>query len=228
MSHNTIKNLPISEKPYEKCASLGVASLSDAELLAIIIHTGTRDLSAIEIARNVLSVKHGNLLNLFEFSLEEFMDFKGIGKYKAIRLMAIAELSLRISKTNMGNPFIMDDPKKVSSYYMEQLRHLKEEHFYAVFLDIQCRFLKDELIAKGNENFAFYSKNRLFEKALLCKARRIILLHNHPSGNCRPSKEDCDTTSSLIQAAQLLELELVDHIIIGDNKYYSFKENDLI
>lgn len=228
MSHNTIKNLPISQNPYDKCVKSGVGSLTDSELLAIIINSGTANSSAIDIAQCILSCKHGNLLNLYEFSMEELMEFKGIGRYKAIRLLAIAELSMRISKTNMGNYLIMNNPKTVAAYYMEQLRHLHEEQLFALYMDSQCKLIKEELIAKGNRKSALFSKGLIFEKALLCKASMIILLHNHPSGNCIPSNDDIKVTQEIIQGAKLLDLDLIDHIIIGDNKYYSFKENDLI
>ena len=170
-NNKTIKNLPASERPYEKFLSLGASGLSDADLLAIIIKTGTRDKTVIDIAQDILSGRHGNLLNLYEMSYEELLSIPGIGQIKAIQLKAIAELSLRIAKTKKVQSIRMNNPQTIADYYMEQMR---------------------------------------------------------PSGDCTPSRNDIAVTDRLIEGSGIFSIELCDHIIIGDNEYYSFYENKLI
>ena len=223
--HFTMKNLPESERPYEKFLSQGVESLSDAELLAIIIKTGTKKESSLDIARNLLQGNHNNLLNLYDLSYHTLLEYAGIGQVKAIQLKAVAELSKRISKTNSGYTLQMDTPFSIASYYMEQLRHSKEEFLLCAFFDSKCNFLGDVTISKGSVNYAYVSPRDIFLHAFDYKAVFIVLLHNHPSGNPAPSEEDLQITYRIGKGAQLLELQLADHIIIGDNTYYSFKEN---
>lgn len=223
--HFTMKNLPESERPYEKFLSQGVESLSDAELLAIIIKTGTKNESSLDIARNLLKGNHNNLLNLYDLSYHELLNYSGIGMVKAIQLKTIAELSKRIAKTNSGYTLQMDTPSSIANYYMEQLRHSKEEFMLVAFFDSKCNFLGDVTISKGSVNYAYVSPRDIFLHALDYKAVFLVLLHNHPSGNPFPSEEDMQVTYRIGKGAQLLELQLADHIIIGDNTYYSFKEN---
>lgn len=223
--HFTMKNLPVSERPYEKMLSVGAENLSDAELLSIIIKTGTKTLSSLDISRRILSGNHNNLLNLYDLSLNDFTKLPGVGKIKAIQLKAVAELSKRIAKTNSGYHLNMSRPSSIANYYMEQLRHLKEEVLVCAFFDTRCNFLGDEIISKGSVNFAYVSPRDIFIQALKHEAVLFILLHNHPSGDPTPSEDDIRITNRVEKGANLLDLQLVDHIIIGDNKYYSFKEN---
>lgn len=223
--HITMKNLPKSERPYEKFMESGEESLSDAELLAIILKTGTKKETSVEVARKILQGNHNNLLNLYDLSYRELMRYPGIGQVKAIQLKAVAELSRRIAKTKSGYNLKMDNPSAIADYYMEQLRHRKEEVMICAFFDSKCNFLGDTLIAKGSVNYAYVSPREIFRQALEHKAVLLILLHNHPSGDPTPSSDDMQITSRIEKGAMLLELQLADHIIIGDNDYYSFKEN---
>ncbi len=223
--HFTMKNLPESERPYEKFLAQGVESLSDAELLAIILKTGTTKESSLDIARNLLQGNHNNLLNLYDLSYHDLLTFSGIGQVKAIQLKAVAELSKRIAKTNSGYTLQMDTPSSIAAYYMEQLRHFKEEFLVCAFFDSKCNFLGDATISKGSVNYAYVSPRDIFLQALDYKAVFIVMLHNHPSGDPFPSEEDLQITYRIGKGAQLLELQLADHIIIGDNTYYSFKEH---
>jgi DNA repair protein RadC len=225
MSHISVKNLPESERPYERFRNLGAEALSDAELLAIILKTGTRDLTSLELARQLLSQCQGNLLNLYELSYEQLLQVRGIGQVKAIQLKAVAELSRRIARTRRGYQLSLRSPASIAEYYMEQLRHERQEHFMGAFFDAKCCFLGDCLITKGSNNQAFIAPSELFRQAVLCNALMIVVLHNHPSGDPTPSEEDFDVTEQLVQGAGLLGLRLADHIIIGDNRYYSFCEN---
>ena len=223
--HFTMKNLPESERPYEKFLSSGEESLSDAELLAIILKSGTKNENSLDIARRLLQGNHNNLLNLYDLSYRDLMRYQGIGQVKAIQLKAVAELSKRIAKTKSGYQLKMDNPATIADYYMEQLRHRKEEVLVCAFFDAKCNFLGDALISKGSVNSAYVSPRDIFRYAFDYEAVLLILLHNHPSGDPTPSKDDLQITYRIEKGAQILELQLVDHIIIGDNKYYSFKEN---
>ena len=223
--HVTIKNLPESERPYEKFLSQGIESLSDAELLAIILKTGTKNETSVDVARKILLGNHNNLLNLYDLSYRDLMHIPGIGQVKAIQLKAVAELSKRIAKTNRGYTLQMDTPSSIADYYMEQLRHAKEELLVCAFFDSKCNFLGDVIISKGSVNYAYVSPRDIFRHAFDYEAVLFIMLHNHPSGDPFPSEDDFQITYRIGKGAQILELQLVDHIIIGDNKYYSFKEN---
>ena len=226
--HFTMKNLPESERPYEKYLLYGEESLSDAELLAIILKSGTKDANSLDIAREILKGSHNNLLNLYDLSYRDLMQFSGIGQVKAIQLKAVAELSRRISKTNRGYHLKMDTPHSIADYYMEQLRHAKQELLICAFFDSKCNFLGDAIVSKGNVNYTYVSPREIFRYAFDYEAVMLILLHNHPSGDPNPSEDDIHITKRIEKGAQILQLELVDHIIIGDNKYFSFKENELL
>lgn len=226
--HVTMKNLPVSERPYEKFLAMGEESLSDAELLAIILKTGTPKENSVDVARRLLQGNHNNLLNLYDLSYRDLMHYPGIGPVKAIQLKAVAELSKRIAKTKSGYQLKMDNPSSIADYYMEQLRHRKEEVLLCAFFDSKCNFLGDVLISKGSVNSAYVSPRDIFRYAFDYEAVLFILLHNHPSGEPTPSEDDIRITKRIEKGARILELQLVDHIIIGDNKYYSFKESRLI
>ena len=226
--HFTMKNLPESERPYEKYLLYGEESLSDAELLAIILKSGTKEANSLDIAPEILMGNHNNLLNLYDLSYRDLIRIPGIGQVKAIQLKAVAELSKRIAKTNSGYQLKMENPKSIASYYMEQLRHAKQELLLCAFFDSKNNFLGDAIISKGAVNYAYVSPRDIFRYAFDYEAVMIILLHNHPSGEPFPSEDDIRVTKRIEKGAQILQLELVDHIIIGDNTYFSFKENELI
>ena len=226
--HFTMKNLPESERPYEKYLLYGEESLSDAELLAIILKSGTKDANSLDIAREILKGNHNNLLNLYDLSYRDLTQFTGVGQVKAIQLKAVAELSRRIAKTNSGYRLKMSNPESIAEYYMERLRHEKQEFLLCAFFDAKNVFLGDAIISKGAVNYAYVSPREVFRYAFDFEAVMFILLHNHPSGDPTPSEDDVRITQRIQKGAQILQLDLVDHIIIGDNKYYSFKENELI
>ena len=226
--HFTMKNLPESERPYEKYLLHGEESLSDAELLAIILKSGTKTANSLDIAREILKGNHNNLLNLYDLSYRELMQYEGVGQVKAIQLKAVAELSKRIAKTRSGYHLKMDKPSSIAQYYMEQLRHAKQEQLVCAFFDSKCNFLGDAVISKGSVNSAYVSPREIFRYAFEYEAVLIILLHNHPSGEAAPSEDDYRITKRVEKGADILQLQLVDHIIIGDNEYYSFKENQLL
>lgn len=226
--NKTIKELPASERPYEKFLSLGASGLSDADLLAIIIKTGTKDKSAVDIAQEMLSGRHGNLLNLYEMSYDELIHVSGIGQIKAIQLKAVAELSMRISKAKRARSIRMNTPVTIADYYMEQMRHLQQEVVICAYFDVKSRFLGDKFISKGSLSSSVVDISSVMRTALEKNASKIVLLHNHPSGDCTPSKDDIAVTDRLAEGSRIFSIELCDHIIIGDNEYYSFYENKII
>lgn len=227
-TNKTIKELPASERPYEKFLSLGASGLSDADLLAIIIKTGTKDKSAVDIAQEILSGRHGNLLNLYEMSYDELIQVSGIGQIKAIQLKAVAELSMRISKAKRARSIRMNTPVTIADYYMEQMRHLPQEVVICAYFDVKSRFLGDKFISKGSLSSSVVDISSVMRTALEKNASKIVLLHNHPSGDCTPSKDDIAVTDRLAEGSRIFSIELCDHIIIGDNEYYSFYENKII
>ena len=223
--HITMKNLPESERPYEKFLKYGEEQLSDAELLAIILKTGTAKENSLDVARRILQGNHNNLLNLYDLTYRDLTKFPGIGSVKAIQLKAVAELSRRIAETKSGYTLRMDKPETIANYYMERLRHSKEECLIGAFFDAKCNFLGDAVISKGSVNYAYVSPRDIFLRAFDFEAVLFVLIHNHPSGDPTPSQDDLRITNRIQKGAQILELELVDHLIIGDNIYYSFHEN---
>lgn len=228
MNHISFKELPETDKPYEKFLQFGPEYLSDAELLAIILRTGTKQNDVLSVAQTVLAENQHSLLNLQDMSLEQLKQIPGIGKVKAIQLKCIAQLCLRMSRASYGQREKFDSAKKIATYYMEVLRHEGCETCILLMLDTKCQKLGEEVISKGTVNTALISPREIFLTALNKKAVQIVLLHNHPSGDPTPSREDLLITERLQKSGELIGIQLVDHIIIGDNRYTSFKEEGLL
>ena len=224
----TVKELPDSEKPYEKFLTYGPEYLSDAELLAVIIRSGTSGLKSVEVAQNLLNDGHRNLLNLYDIPFEKMQKIRGIGPIKAIQLKCIAELSKRIARTAYQRNVSLDNAASVASYYMEQLRHEKQELLIACMFDSKCRLMEDCVLSLGTVNASLISPREIFLAALEHKAVYLILVHNHPSGVPLPSREDTRITEQLCQVGEILRIPLSDHIIIGDGSYYSYREHGQI
>lgn len=226
--HLTVKEYPDSEKPYEKCQHYGPQCLSDAELLAVIFRTGTRGKTSIELARQILADENRSLLNLYTYDYKRMMQIPGIGKVKAVQLKCIAEISRRIAGTVRLRGMTLSDPSSVADYYMERLRHEEKEQAVVCMFDSKCHFLGDSILSIGTANASLISPRDIFIQALRAQAISIILLHNHPSGNPKPSREDEHITRRIAECGRLLQIQLADHIIIGDNNYYSFREKGLL
>lgn len=220
-----IKELPLSERPYEKLEKYGAESLSNAELLAIIIKTGTKEESSISIAQRILnlnkSVRTENLRFLQEIAIEEFMQIKGIGKVKALQLKAICELTKRISRPIDNKKSIIRTPKDVANLLMPELKYEKREVAKVLILNIKNVVLRIVDISLGGSNFACIEPKDVLSEAIKMQAPKIILIHNHPSGDATPSQSDYRVTDRIFDAAQLLGIELLDHIILGDENYES-------
>ena len=226
--HLTVKELPESEKPYEKCLHYGAEYLSDAELLAVIIRTGTTGRKSIDVAQEILNCNEKSLLNLYHMSFKELMAIPGIGTVKAIQLKCLAEITKRMTKAVRIREVTLNSASSVAAYYMEELRHEGRENLMLCMFDSQCVLLGDEVISIGTVNASLVSPREIFIRALAHQAVYIILLHNHPSGVPLPSTQDRLVTKKVQECGELMGIYLSDHIIIGDNQYFSFKEENLL
>ncbi len=230
--HIKMKDIPKQDRPYEKCVSNGPGVLSDAELLAVIIRTGSRNFSSLQLAQKVLELtypKDDGLLGLCRLSLSDFRKLPGIGPVKGIQLQCIGELSKRISRrAAIVRNTVFDNPQSVAEYYMEEMRHLQQEHLYVMLLNTRQALIRDVLISKGTVNATLASPREIFIEALRCQAVGIILVHNHPSGDSTPSREDCLLTRKIHEAGSLVDIRLLDHVVIGDNNYCSFKKEGML
>lgn len=226
--HNTVKELPDTERPYEKCYEKGAEYLSDAELLAVILRTGTNGIRSVELAQNILNRQESGLLNLYDLSKEELMDIPGIGKVKAIQLKCIAELAKRMSRLSLKEKVTLKDAKTVAEYYMEQMRHETKEILMVSLFTNKGRLITEEVISVGTISSSVVSPREIFYTAIIHNAAYLIMLHNHPSGDPTPSANDRKVTRRMNECGQYMNIRLADHIIIGDNSYYSFRENGLL
>lgn len=226
----TIKDMPKDTRPYEKCIKYGASALSNEELLAIIIRTGTNGEGSFLLASRILAMKGDDrsLVNLMHLSINELMQIKGIGKVKAIQIQCICELSKRIAMTGAEKELDFSRPVTIANYYMERFRHQEVEQLVVIYLDTKCRKIDDRVLFSGTVNRSLISPREIFIEALKYNAVNIILLHNHPSGDATPSGEDIRSTKRLREAGQLIGISLIDHIIIGDRKYTSLKETGIL
>ena len=228
----TIKQLPEDQRPYEKCIRYGESSLTDGELLAVILRSGTKDTSALDLAAQILSAAEASsfpgLLSLLHFSVPELRSIPGIGLVKAVQLKCIGELSRRISSISARSGILFQDPGTIAGYYMERLRHEEQEHLYVMMADNRNRLLGETLISRGTANAALITPREVFVEALRMRAMGIVLIHNHPSGDPTPSPCDFEVTERIKRCGEILGIPLLDHIIIGDQAYFSFYGQGLI
>ncbi|MDO4169188.1 MAG: DNA repair protein RadC [Lachnospiraceae bacterium] len=226
----TVKELPKSERPYEKALEKGAEYLSDAELLAVIIRTGGRNMRSIDLAHQILNhqSEYPGLLGLFYTTKEDLMKIKGVGSVKAVQLLAIAELAKRLTKSQRRERLSFHSPSSIAEYYMESLRHEKREKTVLILLDGKCHVIREMILSEGTVNTSMASPREIFQEALKYEAVYVILLHNHPSGDPTPSNKDLDITKVIRDAGELIGIPLIDHIIIGDCKYVSLREQKLL
>ncbi len=223
-----MKQRPVTERPYERCLKLGEQSLTDAELLSVILRSGTYGRSALELAQDILLLCDQNLEGIYHLSIHDFMQIQGIGEVKAIQIKAIGELSKRIVRGHTRDQIDFRSPETVAGYYMETLRHEEQELLLCMMLDTKNRILKEAEIFRGTVNASLVSPREVFLEALKFHAVNLILIHNHPSGDPQPSHEDLLVTSRIAEAGELLNIHLLDHIIIGNQCYVSFCERNLL
>ena len=219
-----MKELPRTERPYEKLEKYGEKSLTNAELIAIIIKTGTKEETSIGLAQKILKLndcEEKGLNFLRELTIEEFMKIKGIGKVKAIQLKAVCELSSRMNQDINYQTTKITNPKDVANILMDKMRFEKQEILQTIMLDNRNNIIKIKEIAKGTGNYVKASIKSILSEAIKIEAPKIILVHNHPGGDPTPSQKDIEFTRKVKQASEIMGIELIDHVIIGRVQYKS-------
>ncbi|MBF7016911.1 RadC family protein [Staphylococcus durrellii] len=222
-----IKNLANSEKPRERLLAKGEANLSNAELIAILLNTGRKGYSSIDIANELLN-KVENINYLKQLSIYDLKEIKGIGLYKAIVLKAAFELGIRMHSGNLEAQVKIKKPVDVANYLMGYMQHLSQEHFVALFLNSKNIIIKQKTIFKGTLNSSIIHPREIYCEAIRWSSHALIVAHNHPSGDVTPSNEDIKTTQRLVECGDILGIGLLDHIIIGHNNYLSLVESGYI
>ena len=223
-----IKDIPVNDRPIERLINNGAENISDEELLAIILKTGTKEASSKMLA-SILLNNIGGIKNLKDVTLNKLKQIKGIGTVKAATILACIELSKRMNKKidTLYNIKITS-PDIIYNYFKDKLIDKKQEYFYAVYLDNDKKIIQEKLHFIGTINHSLIHPREIYKDAYLCSASGIILIHNHPSGNITPSKEDISTTNNLNEIGNLFGIKIVDHIIISSQGYFSFVENGII
>ena len=227
----TIKTLQSDYRPDEKFLKYGAQALTGAELLAIILRSGSTEMTSVEMTASILKDELDNredILRILDLSYDSLLKIKGIGKVKALQIKAVAELSGRIASSKARSAVNFNDPGTIADYYMEQLRHRKREVVVLLLLDSGCSLLKEIYLSEGTVNISLLSPRDVFIEAVRAEAVNIILLHNHPSGSPQPSRSDIESTELIYRGGNTLGIGLLDHIIIGDREYFSFREKGIL
>jgi len=224
----TIKELPLSERPQEKLMTLGTASLSNAELMAVIIRTGQGNESAIDLSRRLLSKDKRGIAHLADASIKDLTEIKGIGECKASQILAAIELGKRIKRFGVYDKVKVTSPEIVANILMDEMKLLNKEHFNIVILDTKNQIISIENISIGTLNASIVHPRDVYKAAIQKNANAIILVHNHPSGDVTPSGEDLNITKRLVEAGNLMGIKVLDHLIIGSDIFLSMKEKNLM
>ena len=227
MPHLRIKDWPEEERPRERLIRQGPQDLSNVELLAILISKGKRGKSAIDLAREIIN-QFGGIENLKGRSPAEIGEVTGIGTAKAAAILAAIEIGTRISTISIAKGKLLTSPEAVFKHYRLHLGTEKQEHFMVVVLDTGMRLIREYTISKGTLDASLVHPREVFIPAIREHAATIILVHNHPSGSCRPSGDDISITRRLVSAGEIIGINVADHIIITRDSYYSFKESGLL
>lgn len=227
MQYQSIKNWPEDERPRERLLRFGADELSTAQLLAIILRTGGRNKSALELAREIL-VKFNNLKEIEDASIAEFSELKGIGAAKVAQIKAAFELGKRLianEKRNTSQQPCFKNSEQVYTYYMPKFYGLKKEKFLCTLLDTKNRVFKEITVSEGTLTSSLVHPREVFRYAIKEAAASVLFVHNHPSGDPSPSKDDIDITKRLIETGKIIGINVLDHIIIGDGRYLSLIES---
>ena len=228
MEYISIKNWATDDRPREKLILKGVQGLSDTELLAILIGSGTRDVSAVELARQILSLSENNLLILGKKSVTDLVKIKGIGHAKAISLVAAFELGRRRNQCEPAEKAQLTSSKDVFSYVRPVLADLDHEQFWVLYLNRSNRIVESYNLSKGGLSGTVIDVRLILKRALELLSSAMIICHNHPSGNSVPSENDKQITEKLKLAANQMDIKLLDHLIVTDNSYFSFSDEGLL
>ena len=220
-----LKKLPKQDRPREKLEKYGVKNLTNSELLALILRTGTKKQNVVELCQKMLDMY--NIKNLSQTTLNQLIEFHGIKKAKAAQVLATFELARRLASYSDHYETIKS-PFDVHKLLMPELRFLKKEKFIGLYLNSENKLVHEETISIGLFNQSLVGIREIFSPAITQGASHFILVHNHPSGNPRPSKEDIEVTNKIKKAAKLLNIEFTDHVIIGNKQFFSFKREELL
>lgn len=227
MNSLKIKNIPLNERPIERLLNYGSDKLNNEELLAILLKTGTKEMSSKVLATKIIT-EIGDISNLKSINYQRLIKIKGIGKVKAATIISMIELSKRMNKKiTIINNLQVNNSSIIYNYYSFLIDEL-QEYFYCVYLDQKKKIIKDKLLFIGTINHSIVHPREIFKEAYLLSASYIICVHNHPTGNVIPSKEDFMVTERLKEIGELLGIKVIDHIIVGKTTYYSFFENNHI
>lgn len=219
----TLREVPEEERPRERMLRQGAASLSNAELLAILLRTGTYEESVLRVAERVLA-EAGGIRGLVEMNAERLMRIRGIGAAKAMQVQAGIELGRRLARTAESSRPVIRSPQDAAELMLDELRYLQKEHFVCLFLNTKNHLIGKETLSIGSLNASIVHPREVFRAAIERSSASLICVHNHPSGDPAPSREDIDITARLEEAGKLLGIEVLDHIVIGDNRWVSMKE----
>ena len=225
MKHDISKQLPKDIQPYERCMEQGAGALNNAELLAVILRTGSVGENSLELASRLLAIE--SLSGLVSMTVAQLTKIRGIGQVKAIQLQGIGARSRRLSASRQQG-IVLDSPQAVGNYYMNRLKDERQEQVLLVFLNNKGALIRDLVLTKGTVNQTILSPREVFIEAFRYQAVKIILIHNHPSGDPTPSAEDVAVTRQIQKAGELTAIPLLDHIIIGDGRFISLKERGYI
>ena len=224
-----IMDMAKEDRPYEKCLRLGPGALSDGELLAVLLRTGTKGCPSVDMADEILNLSRNRegLTGLYQLSLAQLQSVKGVGKVKAVQIKCIGELSKRIAAATARKGLSFNQPETIAEYYMERLRHEEQELLICMMLDTKNHLLGEEMVFKGTVNSSLVNPREIFLTAVSYHAVGILLVHNHPSGDPAPSRADMDFTQRVSRAGEILGIPLIDHIIIGDHRFLSFRQRGI-
>jgi DNA repair protein RadC len=219
----TMREVPNEERPRERMLQYGSQALSNAELLAILLRTGTYSESAVTLAQRILS-ECGDFRSLVDMSKDQLTQIKGIGNAKALQIQASIELGRRLARSTHNEAVTIRSPESVANLMREELRYLQKEHFVCLFLNTKNHVIGQETLSMGSLNASIVHPREVFRAAIKRSSASIICVHNHPSGDPTPSPEDIQLTHRLVEAGSIIGIEVLDHIIIGDFKFVSLKE----
>lgn len=224
---HVLRDMPNEERPRERMRQYGAAALSNAELLAILLRTGTIKESAVTLAQRILS-ECGQLRHLVDLTYEQLIKIKGVGEAKALQIQAGIELGRRLARSGQEDMATIRSPQDAANVIMEDLRYLKKEHFVCLFLNTKNQVMAVETMSVGSLNASIVHPREVFRSAIQRSCAAIICAHNHPSGDPTPSPEDIQVTERLLEAGQIVGIEVLDHLVIGDRRFISLKEQGLM
>lgn len=218
-----IRDVHIADRPRERLIRQGAASLSNQELIAILLRTGTKEASVLVLANRILS-SFDKIQDLKDATIEEMTEVKGVGQAKAVQLLAAVEIGKRLYRKHSEGRYVIRSPEDAAAYLMTDMASLNQEHFVALFLNVKNEVLHKQTVFIGSLNSSIVHPREIFREAVKRSAASIIVAHNHPSGNPSPSPEDIEVTKRLLEAGSIMGIDVLDHVIIGDHSFISLKE----